>query len=39
MQAIETYISILFILLAAMGIIALLLTMGYMVYGDEEEEE
>ena len=38
MQAIETYISILFILLIAMGIIALLLTMGYMVYGEEEEE-
>jgi hypothetical protein len=39
MQAIETYIAVLFILLIAMGIIALLLTMGYMVYGDEEEEE
>jgi hypothetical protein len=38
MQAINTFISILFILLAAMGILALLLTMGYMVYGEEEEE-
>jgi hypothetical protein len=38
MQAINTFISILFILLAAMGIVALLLTMGYMVYGEEEEE-
>jgi hypothetical protein len=38
MQAVNTLISILFILLAAMGIIALLLTMGYMVYGEEEEE-
>jgi hypothetical protein len=38
MQAIQTFISILFILLAAMGILALLLTMGYMVYGEEEEE-
>jgi len=25
-------------MLAAMGIIALLLTMGYMVYGEEEED-
>jgi hypothetical protein len=38
MQTIQTFISILFILLAAMGILALLLTMGYMVYGEEEEE-
>jgi len=38
MQAINTFISILFIVLAAMGILALLLTMGYMVYGEEEEE-
>lgn len=38
MQTIDTFISVLFILLAAMGIIALLLTMGYMVYGEEEEE-
>jgi len=38
MQAVNTLISILFILLAAMGILALLLTMGYMVYGEEEEE-
>jgi hypothetical protein len=38
MQAIQTFISILFILLAAMGILALLLTMGYMIYGEEEEE-
>ncbi len=34
----ETFNSILFIMLAAMGIIALLLTMGYMVYGEEEED-
>jgi len=38
MQTIDTFISILFILLAAMGIFALLLTMGYMVYGGEEED-
>jgi hypothetical protein len=38
MQTIDTFISILFILLAAMGIFALLLTMGYMIYGEEEEE-
>jgi len=25
-------------MLTAMGIIAILLTMGYMVYGEEEEE-
>jgi len=38
MQTLETFTSILFIVLAAMGIIALLLTMGYMVYGEEEED-
>lgn len=38
MQTVDTFISILFILLAAMGIFALLLTMGYMIYGEEEEE-
>jgi hypothetical protein len=38
MQGIQTFISILFILLATMGILALLLTMGYMIYGEEEEE-
>jgi len=38
MQAIETFTDILFILLAAMGIFAILLTMGYMVYGEEEED-
>jgi ABC-type lipoprotein release transport system permease subunit len=38
MQSIQTSIAILFILLIALGIIALLLTMGYMVYGEEEEE-
>jgi hypothetical protein len=38
MQTVDTFISILFILLAAMGIIAVLLSMGYMVYGEEEEE-
>jgi hypothetical protein len=37
MQA-ETSTTILFIVLAAMGIFALLLTMGYMIYGEEEEE-
>jgi len=35
---IDTLTSIIFIVLAAMGIIAILLTMGYMVYGEEEEE-
>jgi len=34
----ETFTSILFIMLAAMGIIAILITMGYMVYGEEEED-
>ena len=29
---------ILYILLAALGIIGLLLAMGYMVYGEQEEE-
>jgi len=29
---------IIFIILAAMGIIALLLAMGYMVYGEQEED-
>jgi len=38
MQTIDTFISILFILLAALGILAILFTMGYMVYGEEEEE-
>jgi len=35
---VDTFTSILFIILAAMGIFALLLTMGYMIYGEEEEE-
>jgi len=34
----DTFTSILFIMLAAMGIIAILITMGYMVYGEEEED-
>jgi hypothetical protein len=38
MQGIQTFISILLIILATMGILALLLTMGYMIYGEEEEE-
>jgi hypothetical protein len=38
MQTIDNVIVILFIILAAMGILAILLTMGYMVYGGEEEE-
>jgi len=38
MQTIDNFIAILFILLAAMGILAILLTMGYMVYGGEEED-
>jgi len=38
MQAIETFTAIFFILLSAMGVIAILLTMGYMVYGEEEED-
>jgi len=37
MQAIETFTDIVMILLAAMGILAILLTMGYMVYGEEED--
>jgi hypothetical protein len=37
MQA-NTFTSVLFIILAAMGIFALLFTMGYMIYGEEEEE-
>ena len=35
---VDTFTSVLFIILAAMGIFALLLTMGYMIYGEEEEE-
>jgi hypothetical protein len=35
---IETFTSILFIMITAMGILAILLTMGYMVYGEEEED-
>jgi len=35
---IDTFINILFIVLAGLGILAILLTMGYMVYGGEEEE-
>jgi len=35
---IDTLTSIIFIILAAMGILAIMLTMGYMVYGEEEEE-
>jgi hypothetical protein len=38
MQTIDSFTAIVFIILAAMGILALLLTMGYMVYGEEEEE-
>jgi len=38
MQTIDTFIAVLFILLAAMGIFAILLTMGHMVYGGEEED-
>jgi len=37
MQA-DTFTSILFIILAAMGIFALLISMGYMIYGEEDEE-
>ncbi len=37
MQA-DTFVSVLYILLAAMGIFALILTMGYMIYGEEDEE-
>jgi hypothetical protein len=37
MQA-DTFAPVLFIILAAMGIFVLLLTMGYMIYGEEEEE-
>ena len=35
---IDTLTSIIFIVLSAMGILAIMLTMGYMVYGEEEEE-
>jgi hypothetical protein len=35
---ISTFTVIVFIILAGLGILALLLTMGYMVYGEEEEE-
>jgi hypothetical protein len=38
MQDITTVIDILYIILAAMGIVAILLTLGYMVYGEEDEE-
>lgn len=38
MQSLETVNIILFIIMAALGIIAIFLTMGYMVYGEEEEE-
>jgi hypothetical protein len=38
MQDITTIIDILYIILAAMGIVAILLTLGYMVYGEEDEE-
>jgi TM2 domain-containing membrane protein YozV len=34
----DAFLSILYIILAAMGIFALLLTMGYMIYGEEDEE-
>jgi hypothetical protein len=34
----DAIISVLYIILAAMGIVALLLTMGYMIYGEEDEE-
>jgi hypothetical protein len=30
--------TILFLVMSALGIIALLLSMGYMIYGEEEEE-
>lgn len=35
---IDTIIAITFILLAGLGILALLLSMGYMVYGEKEED-
>jgi hypothetical protein len=35
---VTTFTAIFFILLSAMGVLALLLTMGYMVYGEEEED-
>lgn len=38
MQSPEIINAILFLIMAALGIIALFLTMGYMVYGEEEEE-
>jgi len=38
MQTTDNFVAVLFIIIAAMGIFALLLTMGYMVYGGEEEE-
>jgi hypothetical protein len=38
MQASSNLLLVLLIVLAGMGILAVLLTMGYMVYGNEEEE-
>lgn len=38
MQTPETINTILFIIMAALGVIALMLTMGYMVYGETDEE-
>jgi hypothetical protein len=37
MQA-TAFTSILFIILAAMGIFTLLITMAYMIYGEEDDE-
>ncbi len=34
----DTITTIILIVLAGLGIFALLLTMGYMVYGEQEEE-
>jgi hypothetical protein len=38
MQTIQNFVAILFIIIAALGILAILLTMGNMVYGGEEED-
>lgn len=38
MQSLDTINTILFLIMAALGVIALVLTMGYMVYGETEEE-
>lgn len=38
MQDVNTVNIILFLIMGALGVVALMLTMGYMVYGETEEE-